>query len=209
VLDVILTMMKRAEEFPDEDWDLVIQANLKSVFTLSKTFGKYMIDNKIKGKIVNTASLMSFQGGILVPAYAAAKGGVAQVTKAFANEFAQHGINVNAIAPGKILKNSFYRSPHLTLPFYIGYISTDLTQALENDPVRGKDIMSRIPAQRWGKPEDLGGPAVFLASRASDYIHGEILLVDGGWMGKYLKYRLLKIYSGFFFFYSPLFALGR
>ncbi|KAI8886120.1 putative 2-deoxy-D-gluconate 3-dehydrogenase [Backusella circina FSU 941] len=154
----------KAEEFPDEDWDLVIQANLKSVFTLSKTFGKYMIENKIKGKIVNTASLMSFQGGILVPAYAAAKGGVAQVTKAFANEFAQHGINVNAIAPG--------------------YISTDLTQALENDPVRGKDIMARIPAQRWGKPEDLGGPVVFLASRASDYIHGEILLVDGGWMGR-------------------------
>ena len=116
------------------------------------------------GKIVNIASLLSFQGGITVPSYAAAKGGVAQLTKALANEWAARGVQVNAIAPG--------------------YMETDLTEALQNDPNRSRQIMERIPAGRWGSPQDLAGAAVFLASPASDYVNGHILVVDGGWMGR-------------------------
>jgi 2-deoxy-D-gluconate 3-dehydrogenase len=117
-----------------------------------------------RGKIINVSSLLAFQGGITVPAYAAAKGGVAQLTKALANEWAGRGVNVNAIAPG--------------------YMATDNTSALRSDPVRSRQILERIPAGRWGEPADLGGAAVFLASRASDYIHGHVLIVDGGWMGR-------------------------
>jgi 2-deoxy-D-gluconate 3-dehydrogenase len=116
------------------------------------------------GKIINIASVQSFTGGLTIPAYAASKGGVAQITKALANEWARHNVNVNAIAPG--------------------YILTDLTRPLFDDPVRSKEIMERIPVQRWGKPEDIGGTVVYLASRASDFVHGHILLVDGGWMAR-------------------------
>ncbi|MBV8890796.1 MAG: SDR family oxidoreductase, partial [Acidobacteria bacterium] len=126
--------------------------------------GQYMLERGRRGKIVNVASVLSFQGGILVPAYAAAKGGVAQLTKALANEWASRGINVNAIAPG--------------------YMTTDNTAALRDDAVRSRQILDRIPAGRWGAPNDLAGAAVFLCSSASDYIHGHILTVDGGWMGR-------------------------
>ncbi|KAI7854699.1 2-deoxy-D-gluconate 3-dehydrogenase [Circinella umbellata] len=152
-----------AVDFPENEWDDVIQANLKSVFSISQAAAKHMITQG-SGKIINTASLMSFQGGIRVPAYAAAKGGVAIVTKALANEWAKHSINVNAIAPG--------------------YVNTELTQALVNDPVRSKEILGRIPAGRWASPDDFRGPVVYLASPASDYVHGEIMAVDGGWLAR-------------------------
>jgi len=142
----------------------VIEVNLSSVFRLSKLVGKQMIENGCGGKIVNIASLLSFQGGITVPAYAAAKGGVAQLTKALANEWAKHGINVNAIAPG--------------------YMRTSNTAALQADETRNRQILERIPAARWGEPEDLAGAAVFLSSSASDYVSGHVLVVDGGWMGR-------------------------
>ena len=153
-----------AVDYSDEDWATVIEVNLSSVFRLSKLVGKQMIDNGRGGKIVNIASLLSFQGGITVPAYAASKGGVAQLTKALANEWAKHNINVNAIAPG--------------------YIRTTNTAALQADETRNRQILERIPAGRWGEPRDLAGAAVFLSSSASDYIHGHILSVDGGWMGR-------------------------
>lgn len=158
-----------------------MQANFKSVWTMSQAAAKHMIP-KGSGKIISTASLMSFQvclfvipgiemdhlqdtqGGIRVPAYAAAKGALNSLTKAMANEWAKHGINVNAIAPG--------------------YIKTDLNEALQNDAARSKEILSRIPAGRWGEPDDFKGPVVYLASRASDYVHGELSVVDGGWLGK-------------------------
>lgn len=150
-------------EYSEEDWDLVIEVNLSSVFRLSQLAGKAMIERG-QGKIINIASLLSFQGGITVPAYAASKGGVAQLTKALANEWAGKGINVNAIAPG--------------------YMRTDNTLALQHDETRNRQIIERIPAGRWGEPRDLAGSAVFLASAASDYLHGHILTVDGGWMGR-------------------------
>jgi 2-deoxy-D-gluconate 3-dehydrogenase len=153
-----------AAEYSDEDWAAVIEVNLSSVFRLSKLVGKQMIERGHGGKIVNIASLLSFQGGITVPAYAASKGGVAQLTKALANEWAKHGINVNAIAPG--------------------YMRTANTAALQADETRNRQILERIPAGRWGEPEDLAGAAVFLSSRASDYINGHILVVDGGWLGR-------------------------
>ena len=153
-----------AADYSDEDWAAVIEVNLTSVFRLSKLVGKQMIDNGRRGKIVNIASLLSFQGGITVPAYAASKGGVAQLTKALANEWAKHGINVNAIAPG--------------------YMRTANTAALQADETRNRQILERIPAGRWGEPEDLAGAAVFLSSSASDYINGHILVVDGGWLGR-------------------------
>jgi 2-dehydro-3-deoxy-D-gluconate 5-dehydrogenase len=153
-----------AAQHPDEMWDEVIAVNLSSVFRLSRAAGAHMLERGGGGKIVNVASLLSFQGGITVPGYAAAKGGVAQLTKALANEWAIHGINVNAIAPG--------------------YMKTDNTSALQADPVRSRQIGERIPAGRWGDPEDLGGAVVFLSSRASDYIHGHVLAVDGGWLGR-------------------------
>ena len=152
-----------AVDYSEEDWAAVIQVNLSAVFRLSQLAGRQMIEQG-KGKIINIASLLSFQGGITVPAYAASKGGVAQLTKALANEWAGKGINVNAIAPG--------------------YMRTSNTQALQQDETRNRQILERIPADRWGEPADLAGAAVFLASAASDYINGEVLVVDGGWMGR-------------------------
>ncbi|MFT4115020.1 2-dehydro-3-deoxy-D-gluconate 5-dehydrogenase KduD [Silvibacterium sp.] len=153
-----------AEEFALEDWNRVLQVNLTSVFQLSQFVARDLIAQKAAGKIVNIASLLSFQGGIRVPAYAASKGGVAQLTKALANEWAPHHIQVNAIAPG--------------------YIETANTEALRNDETRNRQILERIPAGRWGEPEDIAGTAVFLCSRASDYITGSIIAVDGGWLGR-------------------------
>lgn len=153
-----------ATEFSEEDWLTVIEVNLNSVFRLSQEAGKRMIASGRGGKIVNIASLLAFQGGITVPAYAASKGGVAQLTKALANEWAKHNIQVNAIAPG--------------------YIETDNTKALRENPTRFAEISARIPAGRWGMPEDLVGTAVFLASSASNYVNGHILVVDGGWMAR-------------------------
>lgn len=153
-----------AADYSDEDWAAVIEVNLSSVFRLSKLVGKQMIERGDGGKIVNIASLLSFQGGITVPAYAASKGGVAQLTKALANEWAKHRINVNAIAPG--------------------YMRTANTAALQADETRNRQILERIPAGRWGEPEDLAGAAVFLSSSASDYINGHVLVVDGGWLGR-------------------------
>ncbi|HEX4566128.1 MAG TPA: 2-dehydro-3-deoxy-D-gluconate 5-dehydrogenase KduD [Vicinamibacterales bacterium] len=152
-----------AAEHSDEYWDTVIEVNLSSLFRLTRATGAHMLERG-SGKIVNVASLLSFQGGITVPGYAAAKGGVAQLTKALANEWAPHGINVNAIAPG--------------------YFATDNTAALRADPVRSRQILERIPAGRWGAPDDLTGAAVFLSSPASDYVNGHVLVVDGGWMGR-------------------------
>lgn len=152
-----------AVDHPDEDWDAILEINLTSVFRLARAAGKHFVDRG-SGKIVNIASLLSFQGGITVPGYAAAKGGVAQLTKALANEWASRGVNVNAIAPG--------------------YMVTDNTSALRSDPVRSRQILERIPAGRWGEPSDIGGAAVFLSSRAADYVHGHVLVVDGGWMGR-------------------------
>lgn len=153
-----------AEEFALEDWNRVLQVNLTSVFQLSQLAARDMMARSAPGKIVNIASLLSFQGGIRVPAYTASKGGVAQLTKALANEWAAHQIQVNAIAPG--------------------YIATTNTEALQADETRNRQILERIPAGRWGRPEDLAGAAVFLASRASDYVTGTVLTVDGGWMGR-------------------------
>lgn len=152
-----------AAEHEDDIWDEVLEVNLSAQFVLSREIGRDMI-KRGHGKIIFTASLLTFQGGITVPGYAASKGGIGQLTKALANEWAAKGVNVNAIAPG--------------------YIATNNTQALQDDPDRTKAILERIPAGRWGKPEDFAGPIVFLASSASDYVHGTILTVDGGWMGR-------------------------
>jgi 2-deoxy-D-gluconate 3-dehydrogenase len=154
---------KPAAEHPDDWWDEVIEVNLSSQFVLSREIGRGMVERG-HGKIIFTASLLTFQGGITVPGYAASKGGIGQLTKALANEWAGTGVNVNAIAPG--------------------YIATDNTEALRNDETRYASILERIPQGRWGTPEDFAGPAVFLASPASDYVNGEILVVDGGWMGR-------------------------
>jgi 2-dehydro-3-deoxy-D-gluconate 5-dehydrogenase len=153
-----------AATHPDEDWDAVLEVNLSAVFRLSRAAGAHMLERGEGGKIISVASLLAFQGGITVPGYAAAKGGVAQLTKALANEWAPHRINVNAIAPG--------------------YMETDNTAPLRSDPVRTRQITDRIPAGRWGVPDDLAGAVTFLASRASDYVHGHVLVVDGGWMGR-------------------------
>ena len=152
-----------AAEHPDESWDKVLSINLDAAFILAREFGRDMIANKT-GKIIFTCSLLSFQGGINVPGYAASKGALSSLVKALANEWASKGVNVNGIAPG--------------------YISTDNTEALRNDPVRSKSILDRIPAGRWGEADDFKGPVVFLASAAGDYVHGTILTVDGGWMGR-------------------------
>jgi 2-deoxy-D-gluconate 3-dehydrogenase len=152
-----------AAEHTDDFWDAVIAVNLSSVFRLSREVGRHMLARG-SGKIINVASLLSFQGGITVPGYAAAKGGVAQLTKALANEWAGRGINVNAIAPG--------------------YMITDNTAKLREDETRARQIGERIPAGRWGTPADLAGAAVFLASAASDYVNGHILVVDGGWLAR-------------------------
>lgn len=157
-----------AENFPDSDWDEVLQVNLNSVFTLTRDVGKHMLESdrtgRGNGKIINIASLLSFQGGITVPAYCAAKHGVAGITKSFANEWSQKGVNVNAIAPG--------------------YIATDMNEALIANPTRARQILERIPAQRWGKPEDFMGAVIFLAGPGSNYVCGECVVVDGGWMGR-------------------------
>lgn len=152
-----------AVEHSLEDWRAVLDTNLSSVFHLTQHAGRQML-RQGSGKVINIASLLTFQGGVFVPSYAAAKGGVGQLTKAFANEWAAKGINVNAIAPG--------------------YMETDNTAALRADATRSRQIMERIPAGRWGTPADLGGAAVFLASPASDYIHGQVLAVDGGWLAR-------------------------
>lgn len=158
-----------AVEYSEDDWATVIEVNLSSVFRLSQLAGKHMIESSRAGdlrggKIVNIASLLSFQGGITVPAYAASKGGVAQLTKALANEWAKHRINVNAIAPG--------------------YMRTTNTAALQADETRNRQILERIPAGRWGEPDDIAGAALFLSSPASDYVNGHVLVVDGGWLGR-------------------------
>jgi 2-deoxy-D-gluconate 3-dehydrogenase len=152
-----------AIDFTEKDWDDVLTLNARTVFFLSQAGARDMMKRK-RGKIISTASLLAFQGGILVPSYAASKGAVAQITKALANEWAQYGINVNAIAPG--------------------YMATNNTAALRADPQRSKSILERIPAGRWGTPDDLKGTVVFLASHASDYVNGHVLVVDGGWMAR-------------------------
>lgn len=158
-------MIRRAPalDHSEEDWAAVLEVNLSSVFRLCQAAGRGMVARG-RGKIVNIASLLSFQGGITVPAYAASKGGVAQLTKALANEWASRGVNVNAIAPG--------------------YIATENTVALRSDPNRNRQILERIPAGRWGEPADIADVAVFLCSPASDYVNGHVLAVDGGWLGR-------------------------
>jgi 2-deoxy-D-gluconate 3-dehydrogenase len=159
-------IIRRADllDYSDDDWDAVIEVNLRSVFALSRDFARRLVQQKRGGKIINIASMLSFQGGIRVAAYTAAKSGILGLTRALANELAPHGINVNAIAPG--------------------YMETDNTQALRDDPVRSRDILARIPAARWGTPSDLQGAVVFLASPASAYVHGTVLAVDGGWLSR-------------------------
>ena len=156
-------LRKPAAEHPDDYWDQVIEINQNAQFILSREFGKSMIERG-SGKVIFTASLLTFQGGITVPGYAASKGAIGQLTMALSNEWAGKGVQVNAIAPG--------------------YIATDNTEALRNDPNRSQSILGRIPAGRWGSPEDFKGPIVFLASSASDYMSGSVMLVDGGWMGR-------------------------
>ncbi|SEO76813.1 SDR family oxidoreductase [Actinacidiphila rubida] len=152
-----------AAEHSDSDWDHVLAVNLTSQFFLTREVGRHMLDRG-RGKVVFTASLLSLQGGINVPGYTAAKSGLAGLTRALANEWAGRGVNVNAIVPG--------------------YVATDNTQALRDDPARYAAILERIPAGRWARPEDIAGAAVFLASPASDYVHGALLPVDGGWLGR-------------------------
>jgi 2-deoxy-D-gluconate 3-dehydrogenase len=154
----------KAVDYSDQDWATVLEVNLNSLWKLCQAAGRSFMGRGSGGKIINIASLLAFQGGITVPAYAASKGAVAQLTKALANEWAVQGVNVNAIAPG--------------------YMRTDNTSALQRDEVRNRQIIGRIPAGRWGEPDDICGAAVFLASAASDYIHGHVLLVDGGWMAR-------------------------
>ena len=168
VIDILVNnagaiLRKPAAEHPDEYWDEIIETNLNAQFLLSRELGKRMLERG-SGKIIFTASLLTFQGGITVPGYAASKGAIGQLTKALANEWAGQGVQVNAIAPG--------------------YIRTDNTAALQADPVRNPAISSRIPAGRWGEPADFRGAIVYLASAASDYVNGSILVVDGGWMGR-------------------------
>ena len=167
-LDIVINnagVIRRAPaaEFPEEYWDEVIAVNLSAVFRLCQLAGRHMLARG-SGKIVNIASLLSFQGGITVPSYAAAKGGVGQLTKALANEWAGKGVNVNAIAPG--------------------YMATENTFPLRQDAARSRQIVERIPAGRWGEPSDLAGAVVFLSSSASDYVNGHLLVVDGGWLGR-------------------------
>lgn len=153
----------RADEFPLDDWDHVLAVNLDAVWMLAQEAGQFMLSSG-RGKIINIASAQSFLGGVTIPAYAASKGGVAQLTKALSNDWASHGINVNAIAPG--------------------YMATEMTAALMGNPEREPMILSRIPAGRWGRPEDLHGVTLFLSSAASDYVHGAIIVVDGGFLGR-------------------------
>ena len=153
----------RSEEFPTAEWDFVINVNLNSVWKLCQLAGRHFLENE-GGKIINIASMLSFLGGYTVAAYAASKGGVAQLTKALSNEWAGKNININALAPG--------------------YMATALNTAIMNDPVRSKEILDRIPARRWGQPEDMKGTVIFLASGASDYLNGAIIPVDGGFLSR-------------------------
>jgi 2-deoxy-D-gluconate 3-dehydrogenase len=167
-IDILLNnagmiLRQPAAQHSDEYWDKVLSINLDAAFILARELGKDMLSRR-SGKIIFTCSLLSFQGGINVPGYAASKGALSSLVKALSNEWASQHVNVNGIAPG--------------------YISTDNTEALRGDPVRSKAILDRIPAGRWGEPDDFRGPAVFLASGAADYVHGTILTVDGGWMGR-------------------------
>ncbi|KTF68522.1 2-dehydro-3-deoxy-D-gluconate 5-dehydrogenase KduD [Sphingomonas sp. HT-1] len=163
-------IIRRADslDFTEEDWDAVVDTNLKSVFFLCQAAGKFMVrrfgETGERGRIINIASMLTFQGGIRVPSYTASKSGIGGLTKLLANEWAAKGVNVNAIAPG--------------------YIATNNTAALQADETRNRQILERIPAARWGDPEDLGGAAVFLASRAADYVQGHVLAVDGGWLAR-------------------------
>ena len=168
VIDILINnagsiMRKPAAEHPDEYWDTIMDINLNSQFVITREIGKRMVEQQ-HGKIVFTCSLLSFQGGINVPGYAASKGAIASLLKAFANEWAAHGVNVNGVAPG--------------------YIATDNTTQLRNDAERSAAILSRIPANRWGTTQDMAGAFVFLSSPASDYMNGTIVTVDGGWMGR-------------------------
>jgi 2-deoxy-D-gluconate 3-dehydrogenase len=156
-------LRKPAAEHPDDYWDEVIETNLNAQFLIAREIGKRMVERR-SGKIIFTASVLTFQGGVTVPGYSASKGAIGQLTKALANEWAASGVQVNAIAPG--------------------YVNTDNTEALRADPARSAAILSRIPAGRWAEPEDFKGAVVYLASRASDYVNGSILIVDGGWMGR-------------------------
>lgn len=158
-----IILRQPAAEHSDEYWDKVIDVNLNSQFIITREIGSRMLKQK-SGKIIFTASLLTFQGGVSVPGYAASKGAIGSLVKAFSNEWASQGVNVNAIAPG--------------------YIATDNTEELRDNPERSQAILDRIPAGRWGEPEDFKGPVVFLASKASDYVNGTILTVDGGWMGR-------------------------
>lgn len=153
-----------AIEFSEEDWDAVVDVNLKAAFFLAQQVAKHLVARQSPGKIVNIASLLSFQGGIRVPSYTASKSGILGLTRLLANEWAAHGINVNAIAPG--------------------YMATDNTQALRDDPKRHDEILGRIPAGRWGSPDDLAGAAIYLCSDAARYVHGHTLAVDGGWLAR-------------------------
>jgi 2-deoxy-D-gluconate 3-dehydrogenase len=153
----------KAAEFPKSDWDQVMAVNMNAVFFLCQSVGKLMLEQG-SGKIINIASLLSFQGGLTVPAYAASKGAVMQLTKSLSNEWAGRGVNVNCIAPG--------------------YMDTEMNEALMADPTRSRQILERIPAGRWGTPEDMVGAAIYLASRASDYVNGSVIVVDGGWLGR-------------------------
>jgi 2-deoxy-D-gluconate 3-dehydrogenase len=168
-IDVLINnagIIRRADaiEFSEKDWDDVISVNLKTVFFLSQAVAKQYIKQGMGGKIISVASMLSFQGGIRVPSYTASKSGVMGITRLMANEWAKHNINVNAIAPG--------------------YMATDNTTQLREDPERSKEILARIPAGRWGMPEDLKGVAVFLASEASQYVNGYTIAVDGGWLAR-------------------------
>ena len=177
-----------AHQFPDDDWNEVLQVNLNAVFTLCRDVGAYMLtrqaqgDPPHRGSIINIASLVTFQGGLNVPAYAAAKGGVGQLTKSLSNQWAADGINVNAVSCPE--ERIGLRT--ILIPFSIapGYIDTYMNEALINDEKRAASILERIPAGRWGLPDDFRGAIVYLASRASLYVSGEILTVDGGWMGR-------------------------
>lgn len=158
-----------SEDFPDEDWDEVLQVNLTSIFVLNRAIGKYFLSREpdefgMRGKIINVGSLLNYQGGITVPAYAAAKGGLGQMSKCMSNEWIGRGICVNVIVPG--------------------YIATDMNEALINNETRARQILERIPAGRWGRPEDFKGPVVYLASNASNYVTGDFVVVDGGWMAR-------------------------
>lgn len=168
-LDILVNnagIIRRADslDFSEEDWDDVMNVNLKSVFFLSQAFAKHLVNRDKGGRIINIASLLSFQGGIRIPSYTASKSGLAGLTRLLACEWASKGINVNAIAPG--------------------YFDTNNTEALRNDPERNAAILARIPAGHWGRPDDLGGTAVFLASAAANYIHGAVIPVDGGWLAR-------------------------